>query len=213
MSDTNRTIVVAIDDSDLAPVILERAVALGRVWPYGIPILAGACSLLVLMTSSVQLAALLAAAASLLLLAVFIQLYREYPSEHFVIMGLSAAVCSRAVVAWLPGLDDRRGKAGTVQDYTPSRNGPDSISFRRRGAHGGPDNLLDGFYVGGSWRRDWLVHGCRLVAALRHGLAEPAARGFLAFHGTVPDRRVPVAGGGKRRVDFSCAFVQRGAFL
>jgi hypothetical protein len=75
---------------------LERAVALGRSWSYGIPILAAFSAVAVLTGFSVQLSALLAALASLLMVAVFVALYRQYPSEHFIIMGLSA-------LAWLVG--------------------------------------------------------------------------------------------------------------
>ena len=75
---------------------LERAVALGRVWPYGIPVLAGLSALSALSELPVQWSALLAALASLLLSAVFLTLYRQYPSEHFVVMGISA-------LAWLVG--------------------------------------------------------------------------------------------------------------
>ena len=75
---------------------LERAVALGRVWPYGIPALSGVSALSALAALPVQVSAPPAVAASLLLIAVFVALYRQYPSEHFVIMGLSA-------VAWLVG--------------------------------------------------------------------------------------------------------------
>ncbi len=80
---------------------LERAVALGRVWPYGIPILAGLSSLSLLISFSGQSAALLAAGAGLLLIAAFILLYRQYPSEHFVIMGLSALCWLIGSVVWL----------------------------------------------------------------------------------------------------------------
>jgi hypothetical protein len=75
---------------------LERAVALGRVWPYGIPALSGVSALSALAALPVQVSAPPAVAASLLLIAVFVALYRQYPSEHFVIMGLSA-------FAWLVG--------------------------------------------------------------------------------------------------------------
>jgi hypothetical protein len=75
---------------------LERAVALDRLWPYGIPILSGVSALSALVGLPVQLSAPPAVAASLLLIAVFFALYRQYPSEHFVIMALSA-------VAWLVG--------------------------------------------------------------------------------------------------------------
>ena len=75
---------------------LERAVALDRLWPYGIPVLSAISALSVLVGLPGQLSAPPAVAASLLLTAVFFALYRQYPSEHFVIMALSA-------VAWLVG--------------------------------------------------------------------------------------------------------------
>src|SRR5262245_38739413 len=75
---------------------LERAVALDRLWPYGIPMLSAVSALSALVRLPGQLSALPAIAASLLLTAVFFALYCQYPSEHFVIMALSA-------VAWLVG--------------------------------------------------------------------------------------------------------------
>jgi hypothetical protein len=49
-----------------------------------------------LFTLPIEVSALLAAVASILLIAVFVTLYRQYPSEHFIIMALSA-------LAWLVG--------------------------------------------------------------------------------------------------------------
>jgi hypothetical protein len=80
---------------------LERAVALGRFWPYGIPILTALSIVAVLAGFSVQLSALLAALASLLTAAVFAALYRQYPSEHFIVMGLSALAWLVGNVLWL----------------------------------------------------------------------------------------------------------------
>jgi hypothetical protein len=68
---------------------LERAVALKRWWAYGIPVLSGASALSALLAGPPQLAASLAAVASILMVAVFIALYRQYPSEHFIVMALS----------------------------------------------------------------------------------------------------------------------------
>ena len=68
---------------------LERAVALKRWWAYGIPVLSGASALSALLAAPPQLAASLAAVASILMVAVFITLYRQYPSEHFIVMALS----------------------------------------------------------------------------------------------------------------------------
>jgi hypothetical protein len=75
---------------------LERAVALKRWWPYGIPLLSGASALSAFVASQPQFAASLAVVASVLMVAVFITLYRQYPSEHFVIMALSG-------LAWFIG--------------------------------------------------------------------------------------------------------------
>jgi hypothetical protein len=83
---------------------LERAVVLDRLWPYGIPILSGLSALLALVGLPVQLSAPLAVAASLLLIAVFVALYRQYPSEHFVIMALSAVAWSVGNIIWFKSL-------------------------------------------------------------------------------------------------------------
>jgi hypothetical protein len=68
---------------------LERAVALKQSWAYGIPILSALSALSGLVGGPTELAALLAALASILMVAVFIRLYRQYPSAHFIIMALS----------------------------------------------------------------------------------------------------------------------------
>jgi hypothetical protein len=52
----------------------------------------------------VQLSATLASMASLLLSMVFIALYRQYPAEHFVIMGVSAIAWFVGNILWLLGL-------------------------------------------------------------------------------------------------------------
>lgn len=75
---------------------LERAVALKRWWAYGIPVLSGASALSALLAAPSQLTASLAAMASILMVAVFVTLYRQYPSEHFIIMALSG-------LAWFVG--------------------------------------------------------------------------------------------------------------
>ena len=83
---------------------LERAVALGRAWPYGIPILTALSSLATMIALPVQLSATLASVASLLLLMVFIALYRQYPAEHFVVMGVSAIAWLVGNILWMFGL-------------------------------------------------------------------------------------------------------------
>ena len=82
---------------------LERAVALARAWPYGIPILTGMSSLATLAALPVQLSASMAGAASLLLFLVFVALYRQYPAEHFVVMGVSAIAWFIGNILWLLG--------------------------------------------------------------------------------------------------------------
>jgi hypothetical protein len=75
---------------------LERAVALQRWWAYAIPAFGGLSAIGALLMVPAELSGLLAGAASTLLIAVFLTLYRQYPSEHFIIMALSA-------LAWLVG--------------------------------------------------------------------------------------------------------------
>ena len=75
---------------------LERAVALKRWWVYAIPVLSALSALSGLIGGPSQITASLAAVASLLMVAVFITLYRQYPSEHFIIMALSG-------LAWFAG--------------------------------------------------------------------------------------------------------------
>jgi hypothetical protein len=79
---------------------LERAVALGRLWPYGIPVLSALSALSVLAALPVQISASLAIAASLFLIAVFVALHRLYPAEHFVVMGLSAFAWFVGNILW-----------------------------------------------------------------------------------------------------------------
>ncbi len=83
---------------------LERAVALGRVWSYGIPVLSAVSALSALVGLPAQLCAPSAVAASLLLGAVFVALYRQYPSEHFIVMSLSAFAWLVGNIIWLGNL-------------------------------------------------------------------------------------------------------------
>ena len=80
---------------------LERAVALDGVWPYGIPVLSGVSALSALVGLPFQLSAPPAVATSLFLVAVFVTLYRQYPSEHFIVMGLSAFAWLVGNIIWL----------------------------------------------------------------------------------------------------------------
>jgi hypothetical protein len=67
---------------------LERAVAVKGIWFYGIPVLSSLS--LIAAIGFTSIAAMLASAASLLLALLFFVLYRQYPSEHFIVMALSA---------------------------------------------------------------------------------------------------------------------------
>ena len=82
---------------------LERAVAFRRIWPYAIPVCSGLSGLSALLGFSLELSATLAAFASVLLIAVFAALYRQYPSEHFILMALSALAWSVGNILWLKG--------------------------------------------------------------------------------------------------------------
>jgi hypothetical protein len=79
---------------------LERAVALQRWWAYAIPICAGASALAALIGAPVQPTSALAVMAGVLLIAVFVTLYRQYPSEHFIIMALSALAWTVGNALW-----------------------------------------------------------------------------------------------------------------
>ena len=81
---------------------LERAVALQRWWAYAIPICAGAGALLALTGAPVQVSASLAVLAGILLIAVFVTLYRQYPSEHFVIRRSALSPGPWAICCGLP---------------------------------------------------------------------------------------------------------------
>jgi hypothetical protein len=82
---------------------LERAVALQRGWAYAIPVSAGLSALTALLMMPSQISASLAALSSILLAVAFITLYRQYPSEHFVIMALSALSWLVGNALWLGG--------------------------------------------------------------------------------------------------------------
>lgn len=82
---------------------LERAVALARWWAYGIPFLSALSALSGLAGAPLQLPASLAVVASLLLVAVFVVLYRQYPSEHFIVMALSALAWFAGNALWFTG--------------------------------------------------------------------------------------------------------------
>ena len=79
---------------------LERAVALERSWAYLIPVSSGFSLLLALLGAPLSISAALALSASVLLIVVFATLYRQYPSEHFVIMALSAGAWAAGNLLW-----------------------------------------------------------------------------------------------------------------
>ena len=81
---------------------LERAVALDRYWPYGVPIFT-ALATLAMIAGFAPIGALFAAMGSLLLTAVFVSLYRRYPSAHFITMTLSAVSWFLSNLLWLRG--------------------------------------------------------------------------------------------------------------
>lgn len=80
---------------------LERAVALQRWWAYVIPVAAGSSLVLALIGAPRPIVASLALLAGVLLIAVFVALYRQYPAEHFVILGLSALAWTIGNALWL----------------------------------------------------------------------------------------------------------------
>ena len=79
---------------------LERAVALARRWAYAIPVCAGLGTLLALVGAPLPISASLAALAGMFLVAVFIALYRTSPSEHFLVMILSAVAWTVGNILW-----------------------------------------------------------------------------------------------------------------
>jgi len=82
---------------------LERAVALDRYWSYGVPIFTAIATLAMVAGLPLPIGALFAAMGSLLLTAVFVSLYRRYPSEHFITMSLSALSWFLGNLLWLSG--------------------------------------------------------------------------------------------------------------
>jgi len=82
---------------------LERAVALDRYWPYGVPIFTALATVALVAGLPLAIAALSAGMGSLVLAAVFASLYRRYPSEHFITMTLSALSWFLGNLLWLSG--------------------------------------------------------------------------------------------------------------
>lgn len=82
---------------------LERAVALDRSWPFGVPVLTALSAVAALAGFSAHLSALLAALAASVMAAVFVLLYRLQPTAHFIVMTLSALAWIGGNVLWLAG--------------------------------------------------------------------------------------------------------------
>lgn len=80
---------------------LERAVAIDRPWVYGIPSFSALSYLALLAGAPRQAVALLATAAAVLFVVFFASLYRRQPSEHFIVMTLSAAALCVGNLIWL----------------------------------------------------------------------------------------------------------------
>jgi hypothetical protein len=83
---------------------LERAVAMGRLWPYGVPLFAALGILSVLAGLPIELGATLAVFASSIMVFVFGVLYRQAPAAHFVTMSFSSAAWLAGNCLWLAGL-------------------------------------------------------------------------------------------------------------
>lgn len=80
---------------------LERAVAIDRPWVYAIPLFSALSYLALLLGAPRQAVALLALIAASLFTAFFASLYRRQPSEHFVVMTLSAAALCVGILIWM----------------------------------------------------------------------------------------------------------------
>lgn len=83
---------------------LERAVAMNRFWPYGVPLSTGLGALALVVGLPIPISASLATIGSFLMVLVFVELYRQSPAAHFVIMVLSAAAWVVGNYLWLMGL-------------------------------------------------------------------------------------------------------------
>jgi hypothetical protein len=80
---------------------LERAATTNHGWFYGVPVLSTLSMLSLLIDLPSAITAVLAAGAALLLTWFFVELYQRQHEEHFVIMGLSAAVLACGNLLWL----------------------------------------------------------------------------------------------------------------
>jgi general stress protein CsbA len=80
---------------------LERAVAVERFWVYGIPLFSALSYLSLLSGVPRQTVASLALVAAALFALLFASLYRRQPSEHFVVMTLSAVSLCAGNLIWM----------------------------------------------------------------------------------------------------------------
>lgn len=80
---------------------LERAVAVERLWVYGIPLFSALSYLSLLFGAPRQAVALLALIAASLFAIFFASLYRRQRAEHFVVMTLSAAALCIGNLIWI----------------------------------------------------------------------------------------------------------------
>ena len=80
---------------------LERAAAADGLWVYGIPVFSALSYLALVFGAPQQAVALLAIIAALLFTVFFAALYRRQPSEHFVVMTLSAAALWVGNMIWI----------------------------------------------------------------------------------------------------------------
>jgi hypothetical protein len=80
---------------------LERAAAVERWWVYGAPLLSVLSIASLLLGDQQRWPALLALGASLLLVGFFYDLHRRQPSEHFLVLSISATALSVGNMIWL----------------------------------------------------------------------------------------------------------------
>ena len=195
---------------------LERAVALERRWAYAIPICAGLSTLLALVGAPLPISASLAVLAAIFLVAVFITLYRHSPTEHFVIMALSALTWAVgnvlwfaeaaifALVPWWVGLSRSHDCRRTVRALsTQATAGVGSPRLPRMCC--GDSRRSCVFVIRPSYSRPHLrarlFRPCTVAASLRPRLEEYEASGSAAFHGALSHRGIFVACGGRNPLD------------
>ncbi|WKZ13083.1 MAG: hypothetical protein QY320_03615 [Gammaproteobacteria bacterium] len=82
---------------------LERAVALGALWAYGAPLLAGLSGLAMLTGAGDATASALLSAASLLLLGASVQVFLRQRALHTLTLALGAAAWTAGNLLWLDG--------------------------------------------------------------------------------------------------------------